>query len=71
MSGDSQFWAGLMKVKGEFLSMGRFELGDRSQVCFWEDPWIRPRPLKTLFPTLYNIVRKTSASARSVMSTNR
>ena len=34
MLGDSQFWAGLVKVKGEFLSMGRFELGDGSQVRF-------------------------------------
>jgi hypothetical protein len=31
---DSQFWAGLMKVKGEFLSMGKFDLGDGSQVRF-------------------------------------
>jgi hypothetical protein len=34
MPGDSQFWAGLMKVKDEFLSMDRFDLGDGSQVCF-------------------------------------
>jgi hypothetical protein len=34
MLGDSQFWVGLMKVKGEFLSMGKFDLGDRSQVRF-------------------------------------
>ena len=58
MPGDSQFWAGLMKVKGDFLSLGKFDLGYGSQVRFWEDSWIRPRPLKSLFPTLYNIVRK-------------
>jgi hypothetical protein len=58
MPGDSQFWAGLMKVKKEFLSFGKFDLGDRSQVRYWEDSWIRSRPLKLLFPTLYNIVRK-------------
>ena len=69
MPGDSQFWAGLMKVKDEFLSMGRFDLGDRSQVRFWEDSWIRSRPLKTLFPTLYNIVSKKNASIRLVLST--
>jgi hypothetical protein len=40
MPGDSHFWAGLMKVKDEFLSMGRFDLGDGSQVQFWEDSWI-------------------------------
>jgi len=69
MSRDSQFWAGLMKVKGEFLSMGRFDLGDGSQVRFWEDSWITPRPLKTLFTALYNIVRRKSASVRSMLST--
>jgi hypothetical protein len=29
---DSLFWAGLMKVKREFLSLGKFDLGDGSQV---------------------------------------
>ena len=32
LSGDSQFWIGLMKVKNEFLSLGKFDLGDGSQV---------------------------------------
>ena len=58
-----------MKVKGEFLSMGKFDLGDGSQVRFWEDSWITPRPLKTLFTALYNIVRRKSASVRSMLST--
>ena len=57
-----------MKVKDEFLSMGRFDLGDGSQVCFWEDSWITPHPLKTLFPALYNIVRKKNTSVRNVLS---
>ena len=68
MLGDSQFWAGLMKVKREFLSLGKFDLGDGSQVRFWEDSWIRPRPLKSLFPALYNTVRKKNAYVRSVLS---
>ena len=68
MLGDSQFWAGLMKFKREFLSLGKFDLGDGSQVRFWEDSWIRPRPLKSLFPALYNTVRKKNAYVRSVLS---
>jgi hypothetical protein len=68
MSGDSQFWVGLVKVKEEFLSLGRFRLGDGSQVRFWEDAWITPRPLKSIFPTLYNIVRRKGASMRTVLS---
>jgi hypothetical protein len=58
MPGDSQFWAGLMKVKGEFLSLGKFDLVDGSQVRFWEDLWISSHPLKSIFPAIYNIVRK-------------
>jgi hypothetical protein len=69
MPGDSQFWAGLMKVKDEFLSLDKFELGDGSQVCFWEDARIMPRPLKSIFPALYNIVRRKLVSVRTVLST--
>jgi hypothetical protein len=32
MPGDSQFWAGIMKVKTKFLPLGKFDLGDRSQL---------------------------------------
>jgi hypothetical protein len=69
MPRDSRFWAGLMKVKGEFLLLDKFDLDDRSQVRFWEDPWIRPCPLKSIFPALYNIVRKKNSSIRTVLST--
>jgi hypothetical protein len=37
-------------------------------MCFWEDSWITPHPFKTLFPSLYNIVRKKSVSVRTVLS---
>ena len=47
--GDSQFWASLTKVKREFLLLGKFDLGDGSQVRFWEDSWITSRPLKSIF----------------------
>jgi hypothetical protein len=54
-----------MKVKEEFLSLGKFDPGDESQVRFWEDSWIRSHPLKSLFPALYNIVRKKSAFCKN------
>ena len=57
-----------MKVKGKFLSLGKFDLDDGSQVRFWEDSWIRPRPLKSRFPVLYNIVRRKDAYVRMVLS---
>jgi hypothetical protein len=57
-----------MKVKEEFISLGKFDIGDGSQVRFWEDTWIILYPLKSLFPALYNIMRKRSAYVRSVLS---
>jgi hypothetical protein len=48
--------------------VGRFRLGDGSQVRFWEDAWITPRPLKSIFPALYNIVRRKGAYVRTVLS---
>jgi len=57
-----------MKVKGEFLSLGKFDLGDGPQVRFWKDSWIRLCSLKSLFPTLYNIVRRKDAYVRTVLS---
>jgi len=44
------------------------KLGDGSQVRFWEDSWIRPCPLKSLFPALYNIIRRKDVSVRTVLS---
>ncbi|CAN6182020.1 unnamed protein product [Urochloa humidicola] len=69
MPGDSQFWTGLMKVRDEFLNLGKFSLGDGSQIRFWEDTWITSLPLKVLYPSLYSIVRKRSATVQSVLFT--
>ena len=70
MPGDSHFWAGLMKVKRDFLRLGRFKLGDGSQVRFWEDVCIGSRALKDSFPNVYNVVRKKSATVKTVLSSS-
>ena len=57
-SGDSHFWASLMKVKRDFLRFGTFIIKDGSQVRFWEDIWLGNRSLRDQFPQLYNIFRK-------------
>ncbi|WVZ54093.1 hypothetical protein U9M48_004953 [Paspalum notatum var. saurae] len=63
----SHFWAGLMDVKQEFLSLGSFSIGDGTQVRFWEDNWCGNRPLKLQHPSLFNIVRKKGATVADVM----
>ncbi|WVZ61936.1 LOW QUALITY PROTEIN: hypothetical protein U9M48_011741 [Paspalum notatum var. saurae] len=61
----SHFWAGLMDVKQDFLSLGSFSVGDGS---VWEDTWCDNQPLKLLYPSLFNIVRKKEATVAEVMS---
>jgi hypothetical protein len=56
--GDSQFWAGLMEVKDQFLARGSFTVKDGSQTSFWGDFWLGNKRLKDEYPCLYRIVRK-------------
>jgi hypothetical protein len=67
--GDSHFWSGLMDVKNIFLEKGRFIVQDGTQTRFWEDLWIGDAPLKSRYPSLYNIVRKKNATVAQVFST--
>ena len=53
MPGDSHFWSSLMKVKNDFLRMGKFMVGDGSQTRFWEDAWLETIPFKLQYPDLY------------------
>jgi hypothetical protein len=66
--GDSHFWAGLMKVKETFLRHGSFHLNNRKQIRFWEDRWLGNQSFQHQYPSLYNLVRKKSATVESVLS---
>ena len=68
-SGDSHFWASLMKVKRDFLRFGNFVIKDGSQVRFWEDIWLGNSPLREQYPELYNIVRKKQDTVAEVLRT--
>jgi len=57
-SGDSHFWASLMKVKNDFLKFDSFTIKDGSQIRFSEDVWLGNRSLREQYPQLYNITRK-------------
>jgi len=68
-SGDSHFWASLMKVKRDFLRFGNFVIKDGSQVRFWEDIWLGNSPLREQYPELYNIVIKNQDTVAEVLRT--
>ena len=58
-----------MGVKESFLSLGFSRLKDGNQIWFWEDTWLGNHPLKTQYPTLYNIARRKQAKVAEVLST--
>src|SRR5438132_310263 len=70
MPGDFNFWEGFMGVKNDFLRIGRFNLGNGSQVRFWKDTWLGSRTLKEQYPSLYGIIRKKSATVKEILSSH-
>jgi hypothetical protein len=67
--GDSHFWAGLMKVKEDFLVGGTFKIKNGEQVRFWEDVWLGDKPLREAYPNLFRIVRQKDDTAANVLGT--
>jgi hypothetical protein len=67
--GDSHFWAGLMKVKDQFIAGGSFQIRSGSEARFWEDVWLDDKPLRLKYPSLYSIVRRKDATVAQVLST--
>jgi len=57
-----------MNVKDTFMGFGSFKVKDGSQTRFWIDTWLGNQPLKTKFPSLFNIVRRKQASVASVLA---
>jgi hypothetical protein len=41
-----------------------------AQTHFWEDVWLDNTPFKSQYPSLYNIVRKKSATVEMVLRSN-
>jgi hypothetical protein len=68
--GDSHFWAGLMKVKSDFLTFGTFSIKNGAQIKLWEDQWLGTSPLREQYPYLYHIVRHKQATMAKVFSSS-
>ena len=64
--GHMVFFCGSPLEKANFSKFLRYDVGDGTQVKFWVDVWCRDRPLKEVFPDLYNI-RTRDASISEVL----
>jgi hypothetical protein len=68
--GDSPFWKGLLKVKKIFFDRGSFEVGNGENTRFWEDKWLRDKPLAQQYPSLYGVVQRKQVTVASVLGQN-
>jgi hypothetical protein len=68
--GDSHFWAGLMKVKQDFLRFGSFTIKNGSQIRLWEDIWLGTTPLQDQYPCLFYIARHKQITVTDIFSTS-
>jgi hypothetical protein len=59
-----------MHIKDEVLSLGSFDIKDGTNVRFWDDTWIRDKPLKIQYANLYNIARDPHATISKIMATS-
>jgi hypothetical protein len=66
--GDSQFWKSLHKFKQFFKLGAKHIIGDGRRTCFWTDWWIRERPLKEIFPNLFNICENPTQSVAAALN---
>jgi hypothetical protein len=69
-SGNTHFWAGLMKVKSDFLRFRTFSIKNGAQIKFWEDQWLGTSTLSEQYPYLYHIVRHKQATEAEVFSSS-
>ena len=60
-------WKSIRKGWLNFSKFLRYDVDDGTRVKFWVDVWCRNRPLKELFPDLYNISRTRDASVSKVL----
>ena len=58
-----------MHIKDEVLANGSFHIKDGTNTRFWDDTWVGDKPLKVIYPSLYNIVRDPRATVSKVFTT--
>ena len=58
-----------MKIKDLFIRFGSFQVKNGIQTRFWEDIWLGESPLKSQYPTLYNVVRRKNGTVAILGST--
>jgi len=58
----------LMNVKYSFMDFLSFEVKDGTETRFWEDKWLGNKPLKDIFPALFNIVRRKQDSMAQILN---
>ncbi|KAK1666246.1 hypothetical protein QYE76_054405 [Lolium multiflorum] len=65
--GGSQFWKSLHKIKHFFKLGAKHLIGDGRRTFFWTDWWCQDRPIKEIFPDLFNICDNPNISVAAAL----
>jgi hypothetical protein len=65
--GGSQFWKSLHKIKHFFKLGAKHLIGNGRRTFFWTDWWCQDRPIKEIFPDLFNICADPNISVAAAL----
>ena len=67
---DSPIWADLLKIRQVYLSGRQIQTKNGKNTLFWEDAWLKDKPLYVLHPTLYDWCADKSITISFVLEKN-
>ena len=64
---DSPIWTDLLKIKYFYMRNRKVKVNNGQSTLFWEEPWLKEKPLCILHPVLYDLCLDKKISIHSVL----
>jgi len=64
---DSPIWTDLLKIKYFYMKNRKVKVNNGQSTLFWEEPWMKEKPLCILHPVLYDLCLDKKISIHSVL----
>jgi len=64
---DSPIWTDLLKIKYFYMRNRKVKVNNGQSTLFWEEPWMKEKPLCILHPVLYDLCLDKKISIHSVL----
>jgi hypothetical protein len=67
---DSPMWSDLIKIRHIYMRGRLVKVKNGQSTLFWEEPWLKDKPLCSLFPVLYDLCADKFISVHLFMLKN-